>query len=135
MAKQKLGFGQRGRTVSIDGAYGFVYCGPVDLGIGAFIVENGNVRGKDYGGVSYSGTAQENADQTITLKIVYSVPAGGVLVQGVAPQDIPYDKLIEQQFPALFGDGKPFETATPPVTVMIRRLPPGSKLLDALGLK
>ena len=121
--------------MSIDGAYGFVYCGAIDLGIGAFIVENGTVRGRDYGGLSYSGTAQENQDKTITLRVTYRVPAGAILVQGVTPQDIPYDKVIEQNFPPLFNDGKPFETATPPVTVMIRRLPPGSKLLDALGLK
>jgi len=93
------------------------------------------VRGRDYGGMSYSGTAQENADKSISLKIVYRVPAGGVLVQGVSPQDVPYNKTIEQQFPPLFGDGRPVETATPPVTVMVRRLPPGSGLLRALGLE
>ena len=119
--------------MSIDGAYGFVYCGAIDLGIGAFIVENGTVRGRDYGGLSYSGTAQENQDKTITLRVTYRVHAGGILVQGLTPQDIPYDKLIEQHFPPLFGDGKPVKTASPPVTVMIRKLPPGSKLLDALG--
>ena len=121
--------------MSLDGAYGFVYCGAVDLGIGAFIVDKGTVRGRDYGGLSYSGTVQENADQTITVKIVYRVPAGAVLVQGVAPQDVPYDKEIEQTFPPLFGGGKPFKAALPPVTVMVRRLPPGSLLPQALGLK
>ena len=62
--------------MSIDGAYGFVYCGAVDLGIGAFIVENGKVRGRDYGGLNYSGTAEENPDETITLKVVYACPPG-----------------------------------------------------------
>jgi hypothetical protein len=95
------------RIVSLDGAYGFVYCGAIDLGIGAFIVENGAVRGRDYGGLNYSGTVQLNADQTITLKVTYRIPAGGVLVQGVTPQDVPYDKMIEQNFPPLFGDGRP----------------------------
>jgi hypothetical protein len=121
--------------VSIDGAYGFVYCGANGLGIGAFIVENGTVRGRDIGGVSYAGTAQENPDNSITLRVTYRVPAGGELVQGVTPQDIPYDKEIEQHFPPLFGDGKPVETASPPVIVMIRRLPAYSKLLNALRLK
>jgi len=119
--------------VSIDGAYGFVYCGAIDVGIGAFVIESGMIRGRDYGGVSYSGTANENPDKTITLTVTYRVPAGGVLVQGVTPQGVPYDKLIVQHFPPLFGDGKPVETASPPVTIMIRRLPPGSKLLNALG--
>jgi hypothetical protein len=90
-------------------------------------VENGTVRGIDYGGFTYSGT--------ISLKIKYHVPTGGQLVQGVAPQDLPYDKFIEQEFPPLFGDGNPVETAKPPVTVMVRRLPPDSNLLDRLGLK
>lgn len=121
--------------MSIDGAWRFVYCGAIDLGVGAFIVENGTVRGRDYGGLNYSGTVQENPDGTITVKIVYRIPAGGVLVQGVTPQDVPYDKMIEQKFPPLFGDGKPVETASPPVTVMVRRLPPGSGLLNAIGLK
>jgi hypothetical protein len=125
----------RSDAVSIDGAYGFVYCGVADLGIGAFIVENGAIRGIDYGGVSYSGSVQENPDGSITTKITFRVPAGGMLVQGVSPQDIPYDKVIEQTFPPLFGDGKPVPASTPPVTVMIRRLPPGSGLLAALGLK
>ena len=120
--------------MSLDGAYGFVYCGAVDLGIGAFIVENGAIRGRDSGGLTYSGTIQENADKTITSKIIYRIPTGGMLVQGVAPQDVPYDKVIEQIFPPLFGDGKPVETATPPVTVMIRRLPANSTLPYALGL-
>jgi len=122
-------------SVSIDGAYGFVYCGAVDLGIGAFIVEQGTIRGIDYGGVTYSGTVLENQDASITVKIKFRVPAGGALVQGVTPQDIPYDKEIEQNFPPLFGDGKPIPTSSPPVTVMIRRLPPTSGLLAALGLK
>ena len=56
--------------MSLDGAYGFVYCGAVDLGIGAFIVENGAIRGRDSGGLTYSGTIQENADKTITSKII-----------------------------------------------------------------
>ena len=80
--------------MSLDGTYGFVYCGAVDLGIGAFIVDNGTVRGRDYGGLSYSGTVQENADGSITTKVTYHVPAGAVLVQGVSPQDVPYDKII-----------------------------------------
>jgi hypothetical protein len=120
--------------VAIDGMYGFVYCGAVDLGIGAFIVDRGTIRGKDYGGVSYGGQIQENPDGTITAKIRFRVPAGGALVQGVSPQDIPYDKLIEQIFPPLFGDGKPVETSSPPVTIMVRRLRPNSGLPAALGL-
>lgn len=121
--------------MSIDGPYGFVYCGAVDLGIGAFIIDSGTVRGKDYGGVTYSGTAKENPDGTITIDIKFTVPAGGHLVQGVSPQDIPYDKMLSQTFPPLFNDGKPIETSTPPVTVMVRRVPPHSVLLQTLGLK
>ena len=121
--------------MSLDGTYGFVYCGAIDLGIGAFIIENGAIRGRDYCGLNYSGTVQENADKTITIRVTYRIPAGGILVQGVTPQDIPYDKVIEQTFPPLFGDGKPIETASPPVTVMIRRLPAGSGLPGDLQLQ
>jgi hypothetical protein len=120
---------------SIDGAWGFVYCGAVDVGIGAFIVESGKVRGVDYGGLTYSGTVQENPEGTITTKVTYRVPAGSRLVQGVTPMDVPYDKVIEQTFPPRFGDGKPIETAMPPVTIMVRPVPPESGLLEALGLK
>ena len=121
--------------MSIDGAYGFVYCGAVALGIGAFIVENGMIRGKDYGGANYSGTVQVNPDKTITAKITFHVPAGVQLVQGVTPQEIPYNKLIEQTYPPLFGDGKPFETSSPPVTVMVKKLTSDDGLPAALGLK
>jgi hypothetical protein len=121
--------------MSIEGAYGFVFCGAVDLGIGAFIIENGAVRGIDSGGVTYSGSVEENTDGTITLKVKFRVPVGGALVQGVTPQDIPYDKVIEQVFPPLFGDGQPVITSAPPVTIMVRMLPPESGLLAALGLK
>jgi hypothetical protein len=53
----------------------------------------------------------------------------------VTPQDVPYDKMIEQNFPPLFGDGRPVVTGTPPVTIMVRRLPPNTNLLNALGLQ
>jgi len=113
--------------VSIDGAYGFVYCGAIDVGIGAFVIENGMVRGRDYGGVSYSGTATENPDKTITLTVTYRVPDSGILVQGVTPQGVPYDKLIVQHFPPLFGDGKPYPYYAGPTDQLYGQFSPDGK--------
>jgi hypothetical protein len=65
--------------MAIDGAWGVVYWGKdMVLGIGAFIIDrDGELRGRDYGGVGYSGTAKEDKDGTITLDIKMSVPAWG----------------------------------------------------------
>jgi hypothetical protein len=121
--------------MSLDGVYGFVYCGTNDLGIGAFIIEGGRVRGVDYGGGRYTGVVTESAGGEILVDVSFDVPAGMVLVQGTAPQDLPHTRSIKQTFPPKFGDGKPFQASTPPVTVMVRRLPGDSRLPGLLGLQ
>jgi hypothetical protein len=121
--------------MAIDGRYGFVYCGANGLGIGAFIIEAGEVRGRDYGLGEYRGTAVENADGTISLKLNFLVPAGMVLVQGTSPQELPHTRYIDDVFPPLFGDGAPIQASTPPVTVMVKKLPPEDGLPALLGVK
>lgn len=121
--------------MSIDGTYGFVYCGAEDIGIGVFTVKSGAVVGRDIGGATYSGAAVENADGSISMKLAFDVPAGVTLVQGTSPQELPYTKIIEETYPPLFGDGKPVEASSPPVTVMVKRLPITSGLPKALGVE
>lgn len=120
--------------MSIEGTYGFVYCGAEDIGIGAFSITGESVIGRDYGGGDYSGTAIENADGTITLNLSFLVPAGVMLVQGTAPQELPYTKTIAGTYPALFGDGVPVEVSSPPVRVMVKRLPETSTLPALFGV-
>lgn len=120
--------------MGIDGTYGFVYCGAEDIGIGVFIVREGSVTGRDYGGGAYHGTAAENSDGTIDLRLSFQVPAGVTLVQGTTAQEIPYTKIIEGTYPALFGDGTPVDASNPPVKVMVKKLPPTSGLPGLLGL-
>jgi len=120
--------------MSIDGTYGFVYCGAEDLGIGVFTVTDSSVTGRDFGGGSYVGTATENADGTIDLKLSFNVPAGVGLVQGTAPQELPYTKTVEGKYPALFGDGELVEVSMPPVKVMVKKLPATSSLPGLLGV-
>lgn len=120
--------------MTINGTYGFVYCGAEDIGIGVFTVKDGSVVGRDYGGATYSGTASENHDGTIAMKLSFNVPAGVGLVQGTAPQELPYTKLIEGIYPPLFGDGTPVDASQPPVKVMVKRLPETSALPGLLGV-
>ena|ERR1700693_4619728 len=120
--------------MSLDGTYGFVYCGANDLGIGMFTIKDGQMTGIDMGGGRYTGTATEDAEGNITVEYSFGVPAGGVLVQGTAPQDIPYTKNVRNTFPPLFGDGNPVPTSSPPVTMMVRKLPENHSLPGKLGL-
>ena len=48
--------------MAIDGTYGFVYCGAIGMGFGVFTVAEGQVKGRDYAGGKYSGTAKEGPD-------------------------------------------------------------------------
>lgn len=117
---------------AIDGTYGFVYCGANDLGFGVFTVLNGRVTGADCGRGHYTGTVTEDDKGNITVQYSFTVPAGSSLVQGTAPQDVPYLKTVTDTFPPLFGDGKPVQASQPPVTIMVRRLPPNSGLPQLL---
>jgi hypothetical protein len=120
--------------MSIDGTYGFVYCGANDVGFGVFTVLNGQVTGADCGRGRYTGTATEDAQGNIVVEYSFVVPPGSTLVQGIAPQDLPYTKRIKETFPPLFGDGKPVPASQPPVTMMVRKLPPNSSLPQLVGL-
>jgi hypothetical protein len=120
--------------MGIDGTYGFVYCGAEDIGIGAFTVTGSSVTGRDFAGGTYVGTATENTDGTIDLKLSFNVPAGVGLVQGTAPQELPYTKVVEGKYPALFGDGEPVEASMPPVKIMVKKLPATSALPGLLGV-
>jgi hypothetical protein len=122
------------KQMSIDGTYGFVYCAAEDVGIGVFTVKGSAVTGRDFGGGSYVGTAAENADGTIDLRLSFNVPAGVGLAQGTAPQELPYAKAVEGRYPPLFGDGEPIEVSMPPVKVMVKKLPATSGLPGLLGI-
>jgi hypothetical protein len=121
--------------MGIEGTYGFVYCGAEDIGIGAFSILGDTVIGRDFAGGSYTGKAVENDDGTISLKLSFNVPANVGLVQGTAPQELPYTKVIEDTFPPLFGDGQAIEASSPPVRVMVKRLPETSGVPGLLGVQ
>ena len=118
--------------MSLDGAYGFVYCGAVDVGIGAFIVENGAIRGRDSGGLTYSGTIQENADKTITSKIIYRIAAGGMLVQACTAKH-PVRQSYRADFSTAVRRREAFRDGNAAFHVTIRRLPANSAPPYALG--
>src|SRR5580692_1994963 len=110
--------------MAIEGTYGFVYCGANGLGFGVFTVAGGRLAGVDYVGGKYDGTAKENDDGSISIAIDFVVRPGAVLVQGTSPQEVPYQRRIEQTLPPSFGDGRPVELHSPPgfITLMIKRV-------------
>jgi hypothetical protein len=64
------------------------------------------------------------ADGNIVLDVQMQIPAGVVLVQGTAPQDLPHGRQISWTFPPAFGDGEPqMVEFAGPVTVMLKRIP------------
>ena len=95
--------------MSIEGTYGFVYGAANGLGVGVFKIEGQKFDGVDYVGGQYSGTAHENDDGTIAPEIEFDVKPGMTLVQGTAPQDLPYRRRIAQNLAAGSGYGRPFE--------------------------
>jgi hypothetical protein len=105
--------------MAIDGTYGFVYCGYIGMGIGAFSVSNARLEGRDWDGVRYTGTAVETQDGNILVDLSQEVP------QGIPPQDVPFRLEIKQKMPPLFGDGQPVEVIAQrgTVTVMVKRIP------------
>jgi hypothetical protein len=113
--------GPRGKAM--NGTYGFVFSGPTGVGIGVFRITDTKLVGTDLVGVRYRGEAIEDAGG-ITLSVDMTVPQGVFLVQGVAPQDLPYTRSFSTRTPPDFGDGKPFDVYIPPsnVTLMVRRI-------------
>jgi hypothetical protein len=110
--------------MSIEGVYGVVYCGALGLGIAVFTAKDGRVEGSDYSGGRYTGSVYEDHDGTVTLDVVFYVPADVTLAQGTAAQALPHARNINHKFPPGFGDGKPQEISSPPgtVTVMVKRI-------------
>jgi hypothetical protein len=111
--------------MAIDGTYGFVYCGVNGLGVGVFTISNGSIRGCDFGGLRYSGSATEDDDGSILAEMRLDVPEGAALVGGTSEQDVPYRREIKHKFPPLFGDGRPQEVVLAPgtVTIMVKMIP------------
>ena len=111
---------------TMDGTYGFVYCGFEGVGIGVFRISNSALVGADLAGGKYRGHAVEDKSTgEIDLSFEMAVPAGVFLVQGTSPQDIPYTKRAAIKVPRLFNDGRPSEVhiAPGPVTMMVKRIP------------
>jgi hypothetical protein len=110
--------------MSIDGTYGFVYCGNRGLGIGVFLIEAQRIEGRDFAGSSYKGTAVQDGKGNIQLDVQMLVPAGVEMAQGTAPQDLRQTRHIHWTFPPAFGDGEPqMVEFAGPVTVMVKRIP------------
>jgi hypothetical protein len=108
--------------MSIDGTYGFVYCGNRGLGIGVFLVEGQRIEGRDFAGGRYMGAAVQDGKGNIQLDVQMQVPAG-VAAQGTASQDFPHTRHIHWTFPPAFGDGEPqMVEFAGPVTVMVKRV-------------
>ena len=104
--------------MSIDGTYGFVYCGNRGLGIGVFLIERQRIEGRDFAGASYKGTAVQDGKGNIQLDVQMQVP------EGTAAQDLPHTRHIHWTFPPAFGDGEPqMVEFAGPVTVIVKRIP------------
>src|SRR5262245_55408411 len=110
--------------MSIDGTYGFVYCGNRGLGIGVFLIEAQRIEGRDFAGGSYKGTAVQDGKGNIQLDVQMLVPAGVEMAQGTPPQGLRQTRHIHGTFPPAFGDGEPqMVEFAGPVTVMVKRIP------------
>jgi hypothetical protein len=112
--------------MSLDGTYGFVYCGVTGLGIGVIVVSGSAIVGSDYSGGRYLGTLIENEAGDVEFSVDFHVAAGTTVVQGTAEQDIPYVRPLRHVFgPRTFGDEAPFQISVPPgeVTVMMKQIP------------
>lgn len=123
----------------MDGAYSFVYCGDVGVGLGVFRILGDKFLGSDIGRAAYAGNI--SLDQTtgnIELAVQITVPAGGFLVLGTSPQEIPHTRSAKLKLPTDFANGKPFEANFGPgaVTIMVRRIPDEySFLADGMRLR
>src|SRR5262245_28771101 len=114
---------REGRPMSINGTYGFVYCGNSGLGIGVFSVEGQRLEGRDFAGGIYEGAAVQDGKGNIEIDVQMQLP-GGFLEQGTEPQDLLHTRHIHWTFPAAFGDGEPqMVEFAGPVTVIVKRIP------------
>ena len=55
---------------SLDGTYGFVYCGATGLEIGVIVVNSGDVVGSDFSGGRYTGTLIEDDTGNLDFKVI-----------------------------------------------------------------
>jgi hypothetical protein len=111
--------------MSIDGTYGFVYCGNRGLGIGVFLVEGQRLEGRDFAGGIYKGTAVTDGKGNIEIDVQMHVPAGVEMAQGTAPQDLPHTRHIHWKPQMVEFAG--------PVTVMVKRIPDVNALIAKTG--
>jgi hypothetical protein len=111
--------------MTIDGTYGFVYCGSNGLGVGVFCVRGDRFEGLDYAGGRYEGTAVEDPHGNIRLQLTFEGPSDMGLVKGGTPPNAPLRREIRQIMPRDFGDGRPIEiiSGSRTVTVMVKRIP------------
>ena len=110
--------------MSLDGTYGFAYCGTAGLGVGVFNLYGDQIIGCDYGGGRYTGTAIKDTTGNITVDATVHLAPIVLLVQGTDARDPAYSRVLRHVFPPLFGDGSPQQIDVPSgqVTVMVRRI-------------
>jgi hypothetical protein len=111
----------------MNGTYSFVYSGAVGVGMGFFVIKDNVLTGADIGGGRYHGDVTEN-QETGGFNVLFDmfVPAGMVLAQNSAPQEIDLMKTeISLQFKPDFDNGEPIKVYISPgdVTLMIKRIP------------
>ena len=120
--------------MSIDGTYGFVYCGNRGLGIGVLSINGDRIQGRDFAGCSYTGTAGRDGNGNVQLDVQMQVPAGVKLVSGTAPQDLPHTRQIHWTLPPGIGDGEPqMVEFVGPVTVMVKKIPDANAAIAQKG--
>jgi len=120
--------------MSIDGTYGFVYCGNRGLGIGVLSITDGHIEGRDFAGCTYNGSAVQDGNGNIQLDVQIHVSAGVKLAPGTAAQDLPHTRQISWTFPPSLGDGEPqMVEFVGPVTVMVKRIPDSNAAVAQKG--
>jgi len=114
------------KDYQMDGTYGFVYSGAIGVGIGAFTIKNGVMRGSDGGNFNYRGTVSSDISGQLVIEFDMFVPAGVFLVQGNSPLEWDSTRSPPKiTMPPEFGDGQPVTVDIPPgqVTLMVKRIP------------
>lgn len=104
-----------GGAALFEGIYSITFRGAADWGMGMFILQGGKLTGADAAGVLYDGGYSEQ-DGQLVLDVTMRVPPGVGLVQGVPPQQKPYDVHFVARIPP-----EAIETQSP----VLLSLPPG----------
>lgn len=106
-----------------EGYYSITYMGATGAsGFGMLALDNGEIIGADAGGVKYDGTYIYNeATKALDAKLTLTVPAGGILVMGSAPQDHEWQFDFDASFPRETSETPILiQTQFGPVNVIIR---------------